>query len=667
MDALAEKPPTQRPMAFRQMHPDQQNAFNEQAMGQVAGQSVGDMAAMGAVLAGLGLGGTALWSQLRNRSAKRQVKTANVIGDAFDAVQTVPNAISSGVGNFLGLGTGAHDTVSDYSKFTTPALLGTPLAIAAALKMRNQIKQTYPEQEGNPELEAAKAEYQAALQRKLMGKTAALAATEGVIEMLEKNASMLKQAWTWQSVAIPGEAALFGAGLGAGYYGFRKLDPQRIRAQAAQDAYRRQRIIKQPTVQVLPLRPGETSEQLSSMSDANNLVVPIGMPQEPAAAPPAKRVKSRVIDNREKAAAATGLSDEQINNFVTGWTQMSNLEKVACIGAAAADAGVLTGAELERARALEGWYMISHGYEKDAGALDWLKEKYNQVTSTAGQAMDPNSDLRKQIAGASELNSMKNSVLSTLKGAASNPITLGLLLSSIPLFATEHPFMGALALAAGLFGPQMWGYVNQNVIPQIKGMFQQQTPTPPPAADPAGPQQQQQLAGQQQSAAGQQGQGQAPPPPQSAAPAQAQPAPSGLQAGLDALTAGHPVLGAAAQGVASIAGAGSPPTPDVAPDSAADGKQVTPISTPPPPAAGGPPVGGGNTTPPPTQAGVSPLTNPNVQPNPLPQMGGQQPGAPAPQQGMPKLSPPPAPAPTSGTAILNKGMDASATGLLNGK
>jgi hypothetical protein len=108
--------------------------------------------------------------------------------------------------------------------------------------------------------------------------------------------------------------------------------------------------------------------------------------------------------------------------------------------------------------------------------------------------------MRQQMAAAGQLNGMKNSVLDTLKGAASNPVTLGLLLSSLPLFATDHPFMGALALAAGLFGPQMWGYVNQNVIPQIKQHFQS------PQAAPATPGKQPQA-----SAAGQAGQGQAAP------------------------------------------------------------------------------------------------------------------------------------------------------------
>jgi hypothetical protein len=229
--------------------------------------------------------------------------------------------------------------------FTASVGAGVPLTAFGLYKLKQYIdKQTEPVSEEEAVLAKAKREYAQALSKQSI-KTAAIRAcdqlVDGLADELEKKAGSLPWNQRHVTAGYAGLAALLATAAGMTTHNvLNKLDPDRVAAEAAQDAYRRYRSTQKPSVMATIVRPKENLDDVESISDPETLVV--GLPSQP-------KLRSKALDlprdtfrslpapkmaEFQELFAAHGLTPEQ---FVDGWNELPNFAKVAAFTEAMSD------------------------------------------------------------------------------------------------------------------------------------------------------------------------------------------------------------------------------------------------------------------------------------------------------------------------------------------
>jgi hypothetical protein len=475
--------------------PGQVAGYDDEVMRTLANQNVGQ------VMATLGLpvlGGLGLYSAYRAAKPKRvspqfnmKMAADGVAGQLGRLTGSVLNAGGNVVGGAAhGLGLTPGTSPGDYSQWVAPVMLGGPLSLLAAAKLKKKLDQHYSVPTGEPsELDQAKNEYAQALNGTL-GKTAAAQAFEGLVASLEKRAFNLPALYA--GLGVP--SLMLGGGL-LGYSAFNKYDPDRIKADAAAKAYRAKRIATRPTVQVVSPEPGEDVNALKGLSDANVLTVPLNTaPKEPQASP-RRRVVSRVIGDRdlpEKLAKQLGFDDgEQLVQTAEALANASELVKLAAVATWLVAGGVVSDREYGEKIASSMMDYVKAPFAAAAaapGAIKGMAENYIDQRFVQPKVDQVKQYMQQQVEhpGAMVDNYLKDKggvggVLGSMMGgggqggqaggvspgfidqvinlARAHPARFGGLLAALPMLFGDHPMLGALVGGASLFGPEAYNYM----------------------------------------------------------------------------------------------------------------------------------------------------------------------------------------------------------------
>lgn len=329
--------------AYEALPPADQKIVNdgwgEKLLAPMAAKDV--MAGTGAALGG-GLLAYALYKTLnRKKPAPAMPKFASILGDGdpiggvIDAAGSVIGAGGKAIGGAIGAVGNAADTTAPRNtvwrnpSFTMAAGVGVPLAIMAAWNLRKRIQENSRKKINDSEMLQARRQFDQALSAERGLSKAANNSVVTSAAMLATTALLdeLQSAFEKKAVDNPTDPGAFSwdtlksmyyplATLGAlgtaimTYQKLKKIDPDRIKAEASRAAMTRQRVLGDPAVEFTSLQPGESEKDVTGLSDNETVMVPF--------APPRKKVKSQTLNmpsgalskvaGLEKSAAEAGLT-----------------------------------------------------------------------------------------------------------------------------------------------------------------------------------------------------------------------------------------------------------------------------------------------------------------------------------------------------------------------
>lgn len=321
-----------------------QNRIREEAGVLSGNQAAASALALGLAPLGIGVGGYALYKALQKPQAEKPKPGQPVVAPIQKQAANIWDAGRAAVDTIF---PGPQTIPSESPSYTTALGVGLPLSIAGALGLKHFIDKRDKQDEPvktNPELDAAKLEFEQALTRERGAvKTAGYIEAVSFMDRMEsaifeKRAATplgtpdLNTALAWYTPAAIAAALATGYGT---YKVLGKMDPNKIKADAIRDAQKYKAVTEPPTLQIEPVKDDAEAANVEGMSTGKTRMVPMrfngnGGGKPLAIAPDTfSKMSEDARGFFEKSAAAYDLT---LDEFVTGWNELDTLDKVACFG-----------------------------------------------------------------------------------------------------------------------------------------------------------------------------------------------------------------------------------------------------------------------------------------------------------------------------------------------
>jgi hypothetical protein len=441
-------------------------------------------------------------SQAKATTDELNVPLANIeksgeAGIATDLYGFARNSLSSLYDGIKGSPTGGSlGAALANPNFTMPMLAGAPIAGYLGYQVARKLKPNRAEALDS-QLKGEIDQFNQVLNREYTNKNAALSACAGLLnafeDIFEKNAADIfdaAKAWYYPAATL--------AGTGAGmltYNMMKRLDPERIAAEAAKDAYRRNQMVQKPKIKVTTVDPGEDPDELAGMSSSDTVMVPM-----PAISSGYQTKTSALIEKFEKD---TGLNISVFNDWYTGLNQtekvasLVNMVKQAQLNAEQIKALLADDAVLDQAKKVMGYEafpnsLIRHRIDPNDPAVQQavndavnnnpqlqalVQSKGIQLQSPTAGAPAPTAPAPEAPVAAPAAEAPKPGLGEQLsagvskagegfmgsglgKWIMSNPMQAAGIAASLLAMGGGHQAMGIIGLLLSIFGKDIWGAIS---------------------------------------------------------------------------------------------------------------------------------------------------------------------------------------------------------------